>query len=122
MTVPVGGGSVSTKKQNPSDGKRHVSMMETGTETPSLPVTETITTSPVTETITTSRSRVPSSLATNTAAVSAIRSALSVHSSGAYFCLPEKTVFPAGWKPWIAATHSPLTLDREASPIAHLQA
>jgi hypothetical protein len=53
MTVPVGGGSVSTKKQNPSDGKRHVSMMETGTETPSLPVTETITTSPVTETITT---------------------------------------------------------------------
>jgi hypothetical protein len=74
MTVPVGGGSVSTKKQNPSDGKRHVSMMETGTETPFLPVPETITTSPVMETITTSRSRVPSSLATSTAAVSAIRS------------------------------------------------
>ena len=54
----VGGGSVSTKKQNPSAGKRHVSMMETSTETLILPVPETITTSPVPETVTTSISRV----------------------------------------------------------------
>jgi hypothetical protein len=33
-------------------------MMETGTETPSLPVAETITTVPVPETVTTSISRV----------------------------------------------------------------
>ena len=42
-------------------------MMETGTETPSLPVPETITTSPVPETITTSISRVHAAFTTQQA-------------------------------------------------------
>ena len=45
------------KKQNPSAGKRHVSVTETGTENAPRPVPETITTVPVPETITTSISR-----------------------------------------------------------------
>ena len=47
----------SSKKQKASGGKRHVSVAETGTETPSAPVVETTTTGHSAETATTSISR-----------------------------------------------------------------
>jgi hypothetical protein len=47
-------GVVVPKKQNPSGGKRHVSVAETGTENHKRPVSETGTAVPPPETVTTS--------------------------------------------------------------------